>query len=129
MSKLDDLTEETSKRNKTDWATLATWVGVALVVVGAVLWPRIETDHRHEKFHSEISDSFVGHIRDGHPERIDDKLEAIFQGISEMNRWIHQHESSISAASASSMERLQSVERKVFGRGGGGTMQHKMEGP
>jgi hypothetical protein len=85
-----DLAGQLSRSQKTDWSTLASWAAVVVAFIGLVggiiSWGLITNQNRTDEVLSKLSDSFVAHIRDGHPQRVEQKAANNAENIAKLDR-------------------------------------------
>lgn len=102
----DDLSQQI-KASRTPIGAMSGWAAVLITLGGAVLWPQINTDTRHERAIEKIATLMVEHISDGHPERTDDAIQRLLHRVDSLE--------SIDRERAGHEERLKALERETFG--------------
>lgn len=79
---------------KTPVTAMASWAGVVILLVGAVLWPQIQADNRHDAILTKLSDTFVAHVKDGHPYRVEEQAKRNRDDIDKLRIALESHEKS-----------------------------------
>jgi len=76
------VTDSIGERSKTNWATVAVWVGV-LITIGSLVVAGITADlSRIERWGDRFIERFNDHVSDGHPERVIAKIAEVEGRIS-----------------------------------------------